>query len=95
MDKEQIWQWMLFGFCITWGFLATYGVTQLYTRSERIEILEAYKAQTNILELKVEEYERITAVLPALRQLLTPVVWLEIEALAERNRQEKIENAKK
>ena len=96
MDIKRIGIGMVFGFCIIWScFFVIYGAVQLYTRSERIEILEAWKTQTNVLELKVEEYERITKALPVLRQLITPVGWLELEARAESNRQEKIRNAKK
>ena len=86
---------IIFGFCTVWCVFAIYGMIQFCTASERAEAIEGWKAKTIDLELKVEKYERLIPTLPVLRQLLTPVPWLELEALSERNRQEKIENAKK
>lgn len=91
MDKKRILiVIVLFDFCMAWAGFAVYGVSQLYTYTDRVEIVEELKAKVITLELKVEEYERISKALPVLRQLITPLGWLEIDALAERNRQEKM-----
>ncbi len=81
------------GVLMAWCGFAVYGMIQFYIASERAEMIEGWKAKTIDLELKVEKYERLIPTLPVLRQLLTPVPWLELEALSERNRQEKVRNA--
>ena len=90
MDKKQVLiTIVLFGFCVAWVGFAVYGIGQLYTYADRVEMVEVteeLKAKVITLELKVEEYERISKALPVLRQLITPLGWAEVDALAERNR---------
>ena len=76
-------------FCIGCSCLAAYGTLQFCNRNIRFEAIDILKIQIIELELKVEEYERINQSLPVLRQLLTPLVWAELEALAERTKQQK------
>jgi hypothetical protein len=93
--KRMILAIVIFSFVIVWSCFAIYGIVQTYKKPAHTELLEAWKDRTVALELEIEEYERITKALPVLRQLINPKGWLEIEALAERNRQEKIGNAKR
>lgn len=93
--KKAVIATIIFGFWVVWCFFTIHGIVQLSTAAERAEAVEAWKARAIASELAREEYERIVPILPVLRQLLTPVAWLELKALAERNRQEKIKKTKK
>lgn len=81
----------LFGlFIVVWMFLfAIYGGVQLYTCSDRLDLIESQRAKIINLELKVRELKRINNLIPILEQLLIPRQIDELEAGAERVRQKK------
>lgn len=62
---------------------------KLQIQEEKIQIQEQ---EINSLQLQIEDYERIKPILPILRQLLTPLTWLELEALAEQREQRGVKN---
>lgn len=52
------------------ALFAIYGGCQLYTRSDRLDIVEAQKAEIANLELKVRELRRINDLVLILEQIL-------------------------
>jgi len=72
------------------AFFAAYGTVQLYTRSDRIELIETQQHKIDTLELKVYELRRVHDLTLILEQILTPLQKLELEALNEAIKQGKI-----
>lgn len=62
------------------ALFAIYGGCQLYTRSDRLDIVEAQKAEIANLELKVRELRRINNLVLILEQILNPCQIDELKA---------------
>lgn len=73
-----------------WVVFVIHTMSYLHKLEADIEITEQIQdSHINSLQLQIEDYERINAVLPVLRTIVSPMQWLEIRGQAEALKQEK------
>lgn len=81
--------WLFFMFIAFGIMLATYGSINLYTRTNRLDLVEAQRVELVNCELKIRELRQINNLIPILEQLLNPCQIDELNAGAEVIRQNK------
>jgi hypothetical protein len=81
--------WLFFMFVAFGIMLATYGGINLYTRTNRLDLVEAQRVELVNCELKIRELRQINSLIPVLEQLLTGCQIDELDAGAEVIRQNK------
>ena len=45
--------------CISWTFVAIYGITQICTRPSQLNLIESQKIQIETLKLKIQELQNV------------------------------------
>jgi hypothetical protein len=91
----KIMMWVLFMIAAFSIMLAVYGSILFYSRTDRLDFVEALRVETANCRLKVRELRRNDSLAPVLEQLLTPCQIDELEAGAEVIRQKRNKNSER